>query len=184
MAKTRKIEKRTLPSGLISYRAPYIDASGKRRSKNFECKSDADFFLLTVGNELVHGTHTPASVSPELWPKPPNSGSRAANGKGSNPRQLTTTGSTSTLHILAVHRRDETVRADHTARRMPSLTTSRSRPVGGLDPARGGFTQQHLHGSQCRGFANECRPAGINKRKADTRQPPSGRSRAKPNCGR
>jgi integrase len=66
MAKTRKVEKRVLPSGLITYRAPYIDAAGKRRSKNFPRKADAEAFLFTVASELVQGVHTPASVSPTV----------------------------------------------------------------------------------------------------------------------
>jgi hypothetical protein len=59
MAKTRKVERRVLPSGLITYRAPYIDAAGKRRSKNFRRRSDAEAFLLSGASELVHGVHSP-----------------------------------------------------------------------------------------------------------------------------
>src|SRR4051794_11230507 len=66
MARTRKIEKRILPSGLVSYRAPYIDATGARRSQNFATAKEAKAFLLTVGNELVQGTHTPTSLSPTV----------------------------------------------------------------------------------------------------------------------
>jgi integrase len=64
--KVRKVEKRVLPSGLITYRAPYVDAAGERRSKNFPRKADAEAFLLTVASELVQGVHTPASVSPTV----------------------------------------------------------------------------------------------------------------------
>jgi integrase len=66
MAKIRKVEKRVLPSGLITYRAPYQDAAGRRRSKNFARRRDAEAFLLKVGNELVQGTHTPESISPTV----------------------------------------------------------------------------------------------------------------------
>ena len=62
----RKIEKRTLPSGLVSYRAPYVDAAGVRRSKNFPTKGKAEDFLRKVSNELVMGTHTAASISPTV----------------------------------------------------------------------------------------------------------------------
>lgn len=66
MAKIRKIEKRTLPSGLTVYRAPYVDSAGKRRSQNFPTAKAAKAFLLTVGNELTQGTHTPSSQSPTI----------------------------------------------------------------------------------------------------------------------
>jgi integrase len=62
----RKIEKRVLPSGLISYRAPYVDSGGRRRSQNFATKGEAEEFLRRVGNELAMGTHTPASTSPTV----------------------------------------------------------------------------------------------------------------------
>jgi integrase len=70
---TRKVEKRTLPSGLVTYRAPYVDAAGNRRSQNFPTAKEAKAFLLTVGNELRQGVHTPTSTSPtvgevaEMW---------------------------------------------------------------------------------------------------------------------
>ena len=60
----RKIEKRTLPSGLIVYRAGYTDGSGARRSRNFRTKAQAKEFLEGTASELVQGIHTPASVSP------------------------------------------------------------------------------------------------------------------------
>ena len=69
----QKVEKRILPSGLITFRAPYIDATGERRSQNFPTRQEARRFLLTVGGELRLGIHTPSSVSPtiaeaaELW---------------------------------------------------------------------------------------------------------------------
>jgi integrase len=63
---TRKVERRVLPSGLITYRAPYTDADGARRSKNFATAREAKAFLLTVGGELRAGVHTPASSSPTV----------------------------------------------------------------------------------------------------------------------
>ena len=62
----RKIEKRVLPSGKVVFRAPYTDANGARRSQNFATAKEARAFLLKVGNELTHGTHTPASTSPTI----------------------------------------------------------------------------------------------------------------------
>lgn len=62
----RKIEKRTLPSGLVVYRAPYIDGTGKRRSKNFQTVKKAKQFLRATSSELVQGIHTPASTSPTV----------------------------------------------------------------------------------------------------------------------
>jgi integrase len=73
MSRTRKIERRVLPSGLVTYRAPYIDAAGDRRSKNFPTRRAAQDFLLTVAGELRLGVHTPSTTSPtiaeaaELW---------------------------------------------------------------------------------------------------------------------
>jgi integrase len=62
----RKIEKRILPSGLVVYRAPYIDGNGRRRSRNFPTKAEAKNFLQGTGAELLQGVHTPLSVSPLL----------------------------------------------------------------------------------------------------------------------
>ena len=66
MARIRKIEKRTLPSGLVSYRAPYTDANGIRRSRNFATAKEAKAFLQTTASELATGAHTPASLSPTV----------------------------------------------------------------------------------------------------------------------
>jgi hypothetical protein len=56
--KIRKIEKRILPSGLIRWRAPYVDSGGELRSRNFDTKAEATAFLVTVGGELRQGIHT------------------------------------------------------------------------------------------------------------------------------
>lgn len=59
----RKIEKRVLPSGLISYRAPFVDASGKRRSKNFATLSEAKSFLHDKAVELRKAPGAKAVIS-------------------------------------------------------------------------------------------------------------------------
>jgi integrase len=64
MARIRKIEKIVLPSGKITFRALYLDSAGVRRSQNFATIREAKAFLLTVGHELIQGTHTPTSASP------------------------------------------------------------------------------------------------------------------------
>ncbi len=56
------IRKRTLPSGNVVWQADYND--GKRRSKQFAKKGEADAFLLTVRGEVRAGTHVAASDSP------------------------------------------------------------------------------------------------------------------------
>ena len=66
MSRTRRVERRVLPSGAVSYRAPYVDNAGARRSKNFPTRKEAQAFLLTVGGELRLGVHTPASTSPTI----------------------------------------------------------------------------------------------------------------------
>jgi hypothetical protein len=64
MNRTRKVERRELPSGAICYRAPYV-ANGKRRSRNFPTRREALEFLAGVSGELKLGVHTPSSQSPD-----------------------------------------------------------------------------------------------------------------------
>ena len=69
------VRKRKLKSGLISWRASYIDGSGERRRKQFARKKDAEAWLVETCHDVVRGLHTPGSVSPtvkdagELWLK-------------------------------------------------------------------------------------------------------------------
>ncbi len=56
------VRKRTLPSGKVVWQADYND--GKRRSKQFAKKGEADAFLLTVRGEVRAGTHVAESDSP------------------------------------------------------------------------------------------------------------------------
>jgi integrase len=64
-----------LKSGLIRWRADYIDGGGTRRFKQFVRKMDAEAWLVETSHDVVRGLHTPASVSPmvkeagELWLK-------------------------------------------------------------------------------------------------------------------
>jgi integrase len=58
--------KRKLPSGLVCWRATYVDGAGKRRTKQFTRKSDADAWLLETRHDVVRGLHTPGSVSPTV----------------------------------------------------------------------------------------------------------------------
>lgn len=57
------IRKRILPSGATSWQADYRDNAGKRRSRQFAKKSDADAFLLKARHEVGQGTHVAASAS-------------------------------------------------------------------------------------------------------------------------
>jgi integrase len=58
--------KRKLRSGLICWRATYIDGAGKRRTKQFTRKSDGEAWLLETRHDVVRGVHTPGSLSPTV----------------------------------------------------------------------------------------------------------------------
>lgn len=65
----------TSPSGeeKTAWQCDYMDAAGKRRSKQFSRKKDADAWLTTAAYEVQRGTHTPDSQTitiakaAELW---------------------------------------------------------------------------------------------------------------------
>jgi integrase len=67
------VRKRLLPSGEIRWQADYRDCGGKRRSRQFEKKSEATGFLLRAQEEVKRGVHSPDSASitvedaGELW---------------------------------------------------------------------------------------------------------------------
>jgi integrase len=67
-AKSRKtvmasIRKRTLPSGKTVWQCDYRDQAGKRRSRQFRKKADADSFMVKARHEVSQGTHTPDSTT-------------------------------------------------------------------------------------------------------------------------
>lgn len=53
------IRKRTLPSGTQVWQADYRDAAGKRRSKQFHLKKDADSFMVRARHDVGQGLHIP-----------------------------------------------------------------------------------------------------------------------------
>lgn len=57
------VRKRTLPSGEVRWQADYVDATGKRRSKQFTRRKDADAYLVTVRGDLQRGTHVAPGAS-------------------------------------------------------------------------------------------------------------------------
>lgn len=57
------VRKRELPSGKIVWQADYRDGAGKRRSKQFGRRKDADDFLLTARGEVRAGVHVAESQS-------------------------------------------------------------------------------------------------------------------------
>jgi len=63
MATVRKL---ILKSGLVTWRARYIDGSGIRRTKQFPRKSDGEAWLVETRHDVARGTHTPGSVSPTV----------------------------------------------------------------------------------------------------------------------
>jgi integrase len=60
------VRKRTLPSGLVRWRASYTDGAGVRRKKQFPRKSDAEAWLVETQHDVARGTHTPGSISPTV----------------------------------------------------------------------------------------------------------------------
>jgi integrase len=67
------VRKRQLPSGETRWQADYVDATGKRRSKQFERRKDADAYLVKVRGDLQRGLHVAPGASitvskaGELW---------------------------------------------------------------------------------------------------------------------
>ena len=183
MARIRKIEKRTLPSGLVSYRAPYTDASGVRRSKNFATAKEAKAFLLKVGNELVQGTHTPTSTSitvteaAALW----IANCERQESRANDDRELSA--ACRPAHH-PVPRRDQIVGADHHRGACLHRSASRGRPVGGHDPASSDFARQYLQGSPSPRiwWPPPRRRASTGRRPIATIR--ARRFRARPNCRR
>jgi len=51
------IRKRTLPSGLVRWQVDFTDQAGKRRSKLFPRRKDADVYLVKVRSLVAN--HTP-----------------------------------------------------------------------------------------------------------------------------
>ncbi|UCI17878.1 site-specific integrase [Mesorhizobium sp. B2-1-8] len=58
-----KVRKRVLPSGEVRFLADYFDGSGKRRSKQFDKRKDADAYLVKVRRDLQLGVHVADSAS-------------------------------------------------------------------------------------------------------------------------
>lgn len=69
------VRKRTLPSGKTAWQVDYTDAAGKRRSKQFRTKREADAHETKVRAEVSQGIHVADSASvtvahaAELWIK-------------------------------------------------------------------------------------------------------------------
>jgi integrase len=55
--------KRTLPSGKTVWQATYSDQGGKRRSRHFDRKSDAEAYLVKVRHDVSRGIHVADSQS-------------------------------------------------------------------------------------------------------------------------
>ena len=51
------IRKRTLPSGKIAWQVDFKDANGKRRSRQFATKREADSFLVNARAEVARGSY-------------------------------------------------------------------------------------------------------------------------------
>lgn len=58
-----KVRKRVLPSGEVRWQADYTDSAGKRRSKQFEKRKDADAYLVSVRGDLQRGIHVAPGAS-------------------------------------------------------------------------------------------------------------------------
>ncbi|MGO8645146.1 tyrosine-type recombinase/integrase [Rhizobium ruizarguesonis] len=57
------VRKRLLPSGKQVWQADYRDGAGKRRSKQFTLKKEADAFLVSARGEVAKGVHVAESAS-------------------------------------------------------------------------------------------------------------------------
>ena len=57
------VRARVLPSGKKVWQADYKDPAGKRRSKQFDLKRDADAYLTKAQHEVGQGTHVADSAS-------------------------------------------------------------------------------------------------------------------------
>ncbi|MBK3800978.1 tyrosine-type recombinase/integrase [Azospirillum brasilense] len=57
------VRKRTLPSGKAVWQVDYKDQGGKRRSRQFKTKKEAESYETKVRGEVVSGIHTPDSTS-------------------------------------------------------------------------------------------------------------------------
>ncbi|QND48100.1 site-specific integrase [Rhizobium lusitanum] len=57
------VRKRLLPSGKTVWQADYRDGAGKRRSKQFVLKKEADAFLVGARGEVAKGVHVAESAS-------------------------------------------------------------------------------------------------------------------------
>src|SRR4051812_2811906 len=57
------VRKRKLPSGEVRWQATYNDQGGKRRSRHFDRKSDADAYLVKVRADVARGVHVADSQS-------------------------------------------------------------------------------------------------------------------------
>lgn len=51
------IRKRTLPSGLVRWQVDFTDQAGKRRSKLFPRRKDADVYLVKVRSQVANHTY-------------------------------------------------------------------------------------------------------------------------------
>jgi hypothetical protein len=51
------IRKRTLPSGLVRWQVDFTDQAGKRRSKLFPRRKDADVYLVKVRSLVANHTY-------------------------------------------------------------------------------------------------------------------------------
>ena len=57
------IRKRTLPSGLVRWQVDFTDQAGKRRSKLFPRRKDADVYLVKVRSLVANHTYLADSDS-------------------------------------------------------------------------------------------------------------------------
>ena len=62
------IRKRTLPSGLVRWQVDFTDQAGKRRSKLFPRRKDADVYLVKVRSLVANHTYLADSDSTtQVW---------------------------------------------------------------------------------------------------------------------
>src|SRR5689334_1230648 len=57
------VRKRKLPSGEVRWQVDYRDQAGKRRSKQFEKRKDADAYETRIRSEIANGVHVADTAS-------------------------------------------------------------------------------------------------------------------------
>ena len=171
-----------LPSGLVVYRAPYVDGSGKRRSQNFPDRERSQGVLRNTSSELVRGVHyagvglTDRGDAAELW-------LAALRAQGAGGEDAEPIPPARRAAHRAVHRQLEALAIDR-GRRHPRLRRQAPRggPLAGDDQEGNEVARRRsLRRPPSRTRRRDPDP-GPRSRSAGTRRPARGGSEPRRNC--